>query len=202
MLINCAISHDRRLAGPGGAPVTLSDEEDLRRVHAMRAAMDAILVGAGTVVADDPSLRVKAPLAEGSDPVRVVLDSRLRCPATSRVFVSPPQTLLYHASKPEPRGDAELVQIPAGVGGLDLVAVLEDLASRGIESVMVEGGAAVIASFLSQGLWDEMTVYEAPVELGDGPAFPRPAQLREWGVFETAGLPQGEGWLRRFAPGR
>ncbi len=180
----------------------LSDEEDLRRVHAMRAAMDAILVGAGTVVADDPSLRVKAALAAGADPVRVVLDPNLRCPRSARVFEAPPRTLLYHACAPAARGDAELVRVPEGEGGLDLVAVLEDLAARGIESVMVEGGAAVLAAFLSQGLWDEMTVYEAVVELGDGPAFPRPAQLREWGVVETAAVAKGDGWLRTFAPSR
>ncbi len=170
----------------------------------MRAALDAILVGAGTIINDDPSLRVKSALAgdDASDPVRVVLDSGLRCPPAARVFQTPPKTLLYHSSPAEPRGDAELVRVPGGDGGLDLVAVLDDLGSRGITSVMVEGGAAVLESFLSQGLWDEMTVYEADVELGDGPAFPRPARLREWGVVETAAVPKGAGWLRTFAPSR
>ncbi len=180
----------------------LSDEEDLRRVHGMRAAMDAILVGAGTVTADDPSLRVKSALAAGADPIRVVLDPNLRCPATSRVFFAPPQTLVYHVCEPQPRGDAALVRVAVGDGGLDLVEVLGDLAARDIKSVMVEGGAAVLASFLAQGLWDEMTVFEASAELGDGPAFPRPAQLREWGVVETAAVAKGDGWLRTFAPSR
>ncbi len=89
MLLNCAVSMDGRLALAGGARARLSSEEDLRRVQQLRAAVDAIVVGVGTVLLDDPSLRVHWELLgrpPGRNPTRVVLDSRGRTPAGARIL--------------------------------------------------------------------------------------------------------------------
>ncbi len=208
VLLNCAVSQDRHLAGPDGQPVRLSDALDMQRVHAMRAGVDAILVGVGTVLKDDPSLLVKAEYVDRAladrHPMRVVLDTRLRTPATARVLQGDTPTIVYHAAgdKAAAAGldGAELVRVPKVMERVDLEAVLQDLSGRGIESVMVEGGAEVLAAFLEAGCWDEWSVYEAPVHLGGGPAIPTPAQLREWGVAMTSEMARGDGWLRCFAP--
>lgn len=201
IVLNCAVSRDGHLAGEDGQPVLLSDEEDLRRVHGMRASADAILVGVGTVLADDPSLRVKPQYAQGEDPLRVVLDSRLRTPATARVVDGSAPTVVYHAVQAKTRvGHADLVRVPLDAVGVDLHAVLADLADRAVELLLVEGGAQVLAAFLEAGLWDEWTVYEAPVDLGSGPALPSPSRLRQWGVAQASAVARGEGWLRTYAP--
>lgn len=200
VLLNCAVSQDGHIAGPDGRPTRLSDDEDLRRVHALRAGCDAILVGVGTVVADDPSLQVKPDYAVGQSPVRVVLDTHGRIPPGSRVLDGAVTTLVFHADG-EPQPGAEWIRVPASFDGVDLNAVLRVLEERGIESLMVEGGAGVLAAFLRSGLWDEWTVYEAPVHLGGGPALPRPAKLKEWGVEELSSIARGEGWLKSFGPG-
>lgn len=202
VLLNCATSRDGFLAGPDPAPVRLSDETDMQRVHHLRAGSDAILVGVGTILGDDPSLRVKPRYAAGSDPMRVILDTRLRTPVDARVCDGGAPTVIYHASDEEgPHGEAELVQVPMGPGGVDLKAVLADLGEREVECLMVEGGSKVLASFLEQGCWDEWTLYEAPMDLGSGPAIPSPGQRRQWGIEETAAIAQGDGWLRTFNPG-
>lgn len=173
VLLNCACSLDGRLAAPDGSPIRLSDDGDLRRVHRMRAASDAILVGVGTVLADDPSLRVKAHMAHGPDPLRVVLDTHGRIPPGARVLDGSAPTLVitgpggkapvgaYHAQVPVEAGKA---------GRLDLAAVLALLWDRGVRTVMVEGGGRVLRTFLEADLWDAWTLYQAPVLVGgDGP---------------------------------
>ena len=174
VLLNCAATLDGRIAAAGGGPLRISDDDDLRRVHRMRADCDAILVGVGTVLADDPSLRVKPEFAEGPDPLRVVLDTRLRTPRTARVLDGSAPTLVFHAPDATsglPPGMTDAVRRDPG-GGLDLEAVLEVLRDGGVESLMVEGGASVLASFLRAGLWDRWTLYQAPWTAGTGPGLP------------------------------
>ncbi len=182
----------------------LSDDLDMRRVHAMRAGADAILVGVGTVLLDDPSLLVKdeyvTPDLAGRHPLRVVLDTHLRTPATARVLRGDAATRIYHQTKKAELPGATLVRVPTEGDHVSLEAVLDDLGANGIQTVMVEGGAAILSAFLEQGLWDEWTVYEAPTNLSGGPSLPRPAQLREWGVALTSEMARGEGWLRSYAP--
>lgn len=209
VLLNCAASLDGKLAAADGSPLRLSDEADLRRVHRLRADCDAILVGIGTVRADDPSLRVK-PALLGSDaqaardPLRVVLDSRGRTPEDARVLDGSAPTLVVHAEGVERDwGAGENVAVPERDGRLDLDAVLAALAARGVASVLVEGGGRVLRSFLEAGAWDGFTLYQAPVLIGGrGPSlWPGGASDPPWNVGDRAqGAPAGAGVLWTFEP--
>ncbi len=163
------MSLDGRIAGRDGAPMLFSDEADRQRVHEMRAAHDAILVGVGTVLSDDPGLRVdRKRVAVAQDPLRVVLDSSLRTPAQARVCTGA-DTRVYHREGLQARDQEGVVFVPvpaAEDAGLDLLAVLRDLARIGVRSLMVEGGSRVIGSFLAAGLVDEVFVFVAPVVVG------------------------------------
>lgn len=201
--LNCAVSRDGRLAAPDGSPLRLSDERDLRRVHGLRAELGAILVGVGTVVADDPSLRVKAAYAEGPDPLRVVLDPRGRTPQGARILQGDAPTLVLHGpGMDRDWGDAEPREVPLdGSGRIAPVTVVATLSHRGVASLLVEGGAEVLRSFLASDVWQVCTVYEAPVEVGgDGPALPPPADWPPaFGVVGEA-VVAGEGRLWTFRP--
>jgi riboflavin-specific deaminase-like protein len=143
----------------------------------MRARHDAVLIGRGTALADDPELTVR--LARGRNPVRVVLDSRLSLPLTAKLFnlPDPEKTLILCAAgagvkriKAVQNTGAEALplEIPAGARGLPPAAVLSALGARGIRSVLVEGGEKIFSSFLREGLWDSLSVFIAPLILGGG----------------------------------
>ncbi len=187
--VNCAISLDGRLANRDGSPLRLSDAHDMRRVHGLRAACDAILVGVGTVLADDPSLRLKQDLAEGNDPTPVILDTGARVPAGARVMRE--GTLWVHADDVHPTVPPGVVSLPVprGTRGVDLEAMLEALEGHGIGSLLVEGGAAVLRSFLETDAWDVLTVYQAPVAVGGGPSFPGIGEAPWW----PHAVPQAQG---------
>lgn len=167
ILINCAASVDGKIANPDGTRALLSGKKDLRRVHLMRNGADAILVGVGTILADDPSLAVKEEFVKKGrrTPLKVVLDSSCRTTRDARVLSSPGPTLIATAEEcQESVPGAEMVR--CGKGRVDLGALMKVLASRGVWTVLVEGGGITIASFLREGLWDQMTIYYAPVVMG------------------------------------
>lgn len=169
---NAAVSLDGRIALPSGARARLSGPEDKARVHRLRHAHDAILVGIGTVLADDPELLVDpslAGVAQPRHPLRVVLDARLRTPPAARVLRGPAPTLVLtteQAARPLPGAEV----LACGKERILASDALALLASRGVRSLLVEGGARVHASFLAGGLYDLLTVYVAPVVLGGGPS--------------------------------
>lgn len=172
VLLNCAASLDGRIALPGGAPLRISGPEDLARVHRLRAEVDGVLVGVNTVLADDPSLLVKwdlAGLPPARQPARVVLDSRLRTPKDARVRDGRARLVLVAAEGADGlKGDGADVVV-AGARGktrVDLREALVALEALGIKSLLVEGGGTVLAAFLEAGLWDRLTVYQAPLLLG------------------------------------
>lgn len=171
VFLNCATSHDGRLAAADGSPVRFSDDADLARVHEMRAECDAILVGIETVLNDDPHLTVKPEHAEGDHPLRVVLDTHGRVPPDSRVLDDAAPTLVVTGPDAAPVPGAQQLRVPLDSDGrLDLEAMLFVLDGLGIRSVMVEGGQAVLHAFLESGLWDRLTVFQAAEPLGgDGP---------------------------------
>ncbi|MCI4358102.1 MAG: dihydrofolate reductase family protein [Thermoplasmata archaeon] len=169
VFVNCAISLDGRLAYAGGRRAMLSGPEDLRRVQRLRAASSAILVGAGTVLADDPSLRVHWDLLSeppGPGPVRIILDSMGRTPEGSRVLDGSQPTLIAVSERCERRFPATAEMLVAGRERVELDRLWSLLAGRGLRSVLVEGGGNVIASVLRSGSFDRVTVYVAPVVIG------------------------------------
>lgn len=147
-------------------------------VHRLRNLFDAIMVGVGTVVVDDPALSTRLPGSrKGRDPLRVVLDTGLRMPAEARLLNqdSPARTLIFcgedaDAGKAEvlvSRG-AEIHRVARGVtGGVDLRQVLLELGRQGIVSVMVEGGSEVHGSMLNERLYDSAYLFYAPIFAGD-----------------------------------
>jgi 3,4-dihydroxy 2-butanone 4-phosphate synthase/GTP cyclohydrolase II len=168
-----AQSLDGRLTVERGRPTALSGPQSSRLTHRLRAAHDAILVGVGTVIADDPQLSVRH--VQGRNPQPVVLDSRLRMPLESRLLQRanlPVWIATTPAAEPEKRAalqgaGARLLLLPAdSQGRVSLTALLSVLAENGVNSLMVEGGAQVITAFLSQGLADWVAVTIAPVFLG------------------------------------
>lgn len=165
----------------------ITGDESRAYVHDLRSRHDAILVGLGTVQTDDPQLNVRAKrLAPGGkrEVLRVVLDSHLRTPLTAKVLVAipkTPRTLLLAAAparKTEPAffsrqqqltaAGAEVVVIDHGESGLDLRLALQVLAQRGVQSLLVEGGSRVHASFIAAGFVDEIAAFFAPKLAGGG----------------------------------
>jgi diaminohydroxyphosphoribosylaminopyrimidine deaminase/5-amino-6-(5-phosphoribosylamino)uracil reductase len=158
------------------APVWITGPEARAAAHQLRAARDAVLVGSGTVLADDPRLTVRLggrrPVAP---PLRVVLDGRLRTPVRAQVVSRAAPTLIFtRRGAPAARvralraAGAEVVELAAARGRLPVAGVLRALAERDIQSVLVEGGAAIHGAFIRAGLVDEVVLYVAPRLLGGG----------------------------------
>jgi riboflavin-specific deaminase-like protein len=190
-----AASLDGRVAGPAGEPIQLSGEADLRRVNALRAASDAIAVGIGTVLADDPRLTARPeprPPRE-EQPLRVVVDSRLRVPDEARVLDDRADTLVLAAQQGEVPG-AE-VREAAGSDGVDLAAGLADVEERGVERLLVEGGPTLAAALLAAGLVDRWHLYLAPRVLGAGPSLASALEGVETELEPRSRAPLGEGTL-------
>jgi diaminohydroxyphosphoribosylaminopyrimidine deaminase/5-amino-6-(5-phosphoribosylamino)uracil reductase len=177
VILKLAVSADDRIAAAGHKPVAITGEVARMRVHLLRAQCDAILIGIGTVRADDPLLNCRLPGMEARSPVRVVLDRALRIPGTSKLVHSARQTPLWvMASKlAEAPAAAKLgaagaqvlhVAAAATPPGLDLAAVLHTLSEKGISRLLVEGGARVASSFVAAGLVDEIWLLRGPGSIG------------------------------------
>ncbi|HXF35968.1 MAG TPA: GTP cyclohydrolase II RibA [Actinomycetota bacterium] len=173
VVLKYAQTLDGRIATRTGDARWISGPRERAVAHALRAACDAVLVGAGTVLADDPRLTVR--LVPGASPIRVVLDGRLRTAPQARVYdpEAPTVVLTTPAAPPERRerlrGLGVVVrEVPAGAEGVELSAGLRALAEMGIGSVLVEGGARVLTSFLRAGLADRVVVSVAPSIMGAG----------------------------------
>lgn len=166
---------DGRIATLSGNSKWIGGAGDLRHTHRLRALCDAVIVGAGTVRADDPQLTTR--LCQGPSPVRVVIDAERRLARDYGVFRDGLPTLLAAAaSGPARHGTAEALLVPRGPhGGLDLAALLAALAARGLRKIFVEGGGQTVSGFLRAGLLDRLHVTVAPMILGSGrPAFDLP----------------------------
>jgi 2,5-diamino-6-(ribosylamino)-4(3H)-pyrimidinone 5'-phosphate reductase len=206
---NCAMSLDGRLAYAGGRRARLSGPEDLRRVHALRAECQSIVVGVGTVRADDPSLRVKWDLLErdpGPEPLRIVLDSQGSVGPSARVLDGAVPTLLATAHGIHRELPPNVEQFAAGRDRVDLAALLAELHRRGQRRILVEGGGQVFASFFREGLVDRLTIYVASVLIGGSTApglFAGPETL---GAESALSLDRGDaepmddGWLLTYRP--
>jgi diaminohydroxyphosphoribosylaminopyrimidine deaminase/5-amino-6-(5-phosphoribosylamino)uracil reductase len=182
VILKLAVSSDDKIGSAGREPVAISGEAAKARVHLLRAQCDAILVGIGTVLADDPRLTCRLPGMEAQSPVRVVLDRSLRMPGSSRLVHSARETPLWIVTSNLAEAPAAMklgasgaqvirVATATAVRGLDLAAVLHALAEKGITRLLVEGGARVASSFVAAGLVDEVWLLRGPDAVGaDGVA--------------------------------
>ncbi len=162
-----AQSWDGSIALQAGQALALSNPLALRLTHQLRSLHDGILVGIGTVLADDPQLTVRE--CPGPSPQPIVLDSQLRIPPTARLCASGQRRcwVLSNDTVSSERQDIELIRLPGNARGhLDLAVALQALWRRGIRSLMVEGGANVITAFLQAGLADALVLTVAPVFAG------------------------------------
>ena len=200
--LKLAASLDGKIATRLGESQWITGEQARARGHRLRATHDAIMVGSGTALADDPTLTCRLPGLERRSPVRVVLDRRCRLPLTSRLVRHAgeiPVWLITSMELPEetmrPFREAGIEIIPIGLDSekrLDLAEAIGALADRGITRLVVEGGAAVAASLLKAKLVDRLVWFQAPLIIGgDG----RPAvqdlsmdRLAETPVFERIAL--------------
>ena len=165
VIINAAMSVDGKIALPDGQAVRLSNDEDVRRVHELRSKVDAILVGVGTVLADDPKLTIKSEYAKGRNPLRVVLDSNGKTPVGAHVLDGSAPTLIVTSGRSE-RVFQHAEVLRCGKDEVDLAQLLDRLAERGVRTILVEGGSTVIWSFLRHRLADELKVFVASRVLG------------------------------------
>jgi diaminohydroxyphosphoribosylaminopyrimidine deaminase/5-amino-6-(5-phosphoribosylamino)uracil reductase len=186
-----AMSLDGRIATATRESQWISSPQGRRWALALREEHDAILVGSGTVLADDPRLDRRLGLAAGPN-VRAVLDRRLRTPPGARLFTVEGPALIYTQSPDEERR-ARLEERGAAVIGLPAVepgAVLADLWERGVRSVLVEGGSEMLASFVASGLYDRVMVDCAPLLIGGAGA---PGPLAGEGFQSLAGAARLDG---------
>lgn len=168
--LKMAMSLDGKVATRSGRPRWITGPESRTLVHRMRDTSDAILVGVNTVIRDNPRLTTRLGRSRGHDPVRVILDSRLRIPRGARVLRlrSKSPTILATTVKGRVLRGAEILPCrPDKTGRVDLRDLLKKLGQRGIVSLMVEGGATVFESFVTQKLADKWTLFLAPVFIGD-----------------------------------
>lgn len=164
--LKIATSLDGRIGTSSGESQWITGPESRLQGHRLRDTHDAVLVGVETVLADDPRLTVRLLDGEkGRDPLRVVLDSRLRTPAFARLATA--GTLIVTTREPQPIGEAEVVRVTPDANNRPAIeAVLELLSARGVKSLMIEGGGRVAACFVAAGVIDAIEWFRAPILLG------------------------------------
>jgi len=175
VLLKLALSADGKVGAAGRKPVAITGEAARTQVSLLRARSDAILVGFGTVLSDNPALTCRLPGMIDHSPVRVVLDAELRVPLSYSVVATARETPTWIVCAPSASAMAEQVlrdkglevlRVDAKEGRLDLAQVVKILAERGITRLMVEGGPTVAASFVKADLVDEAILFHSPKTIG------------------------------------
>ncbi len=215
VFVNVAASIDGKISDERRVQLRISCEEDLRRVDELRASSDAVMVGIGTVLSDNPRLTVKSAElrtkrveeGKGENPIRVVVDSRCRIPVDSEILNDDAETIVAVSERAE-KGRVETIRKKAkaevvvlGKELVDLKALMDYLWWRGIRKLMVEGGATLISSLFAENLVDEIYVYHAPMVIGgknsptvcDGKSLIPPRRLKLIDVSKV-----GEGVVTRW----
>jgi len=175
VMLKTAVSKDGFIAPmqrEDRAPVWLTGEEARADVQRLRHANDALITGVGTVLADDPELTDRTGLTRRRNLLRVVLDSDLRTPLTSKIFNGSRDLVFVTGKEPSPEVRREFQARGAEIAvAKDLGRLLRMLQERNIRSVLVEAGSRVNGAFLRAGLVDKVVMYASPVELGEGVPF-------------------------------
>ena len=163
-------SLDGRIATTSGHSHYINGPEGLAHLHRLRALVDAVVVGIGTVLADDPQLTVRR--IAGPHPARVIVDPRGRLPVTARVLTADGVDRLvvtHEDARLDLPAGVETVMLPAHSGHIAPASILAALAARGFRRIMIEGGAHTISRFLAARCFDRLHVIVAPLILGAGP---------------------------------
>ncbi len=173
VILKIASSLDGKIATRTGESRWITGEEARLKVHELRNEVDAVLVGIGTVLKDDPSLTVRLHRGGTRDPLRVVVDAYGRTPLEAKVLKGPGRPLIAVSKEaPSERVEAleahgaEILRIDAMQGRISLTTLLQELGRRGIMSVMIEGGSTLNASALEEGVVDKILLFVAPIIIG------------------------------------
>lgn len=165
VIVNVAQSLNGFIAGRDGERTRISSDEDLERVHNLRSSVDAVLVGANTVIKDNPDLKVRNKGGmPGKQPLRVVLDSRLTIQDSSRILDGTVRTLVFTENAERAVPNAEKVMFAKGT--MTVSNILTKLGSLGVKRVLVEGGRSVINQFISSGFINEFYIYIGDIIIG------------------------------------
>jgi 2,5-diamino-6-(ribosylamino)-4(3H)-pyrimidinone 5'-phosphate reductase len=212
IIVNVAMSADGKLSTRERRQVKISGIQDFNRVDRLKAGSDAVMVGIGTVLADDPSLTVKAEecrhnrVKRGADehPVRIVVDSRARISPEASIFrKGTGKRVIAVSEKADPAKVASLrnlaVVIVAGKDNVDLVRLMDKLEEMGIQRIMVEGGGTLIAGLIKAGLVDEIYTFIGNIIIGgkdaptltDGDGFIRESDFCKLTLLETRKIEAG-----------
>jgi diaminohydroxyphosphoribosylaminopyrimidine deaminase/5-amino-6-(5-phosphoribosylamino)uracil reductase len=173
--LKLALSLDGRLAAPDGSARWITDRATRARVHGRRSEVDAVIVGAGTVLADDPRLTARHDDGAARQPARVIVDTTGRIPPAARVLAPGAEVIVATTSLAShevqtawKEAGAEVAVLPRGGGGVDLGALLAFLGERPMVEVLCEGGARLATSLLAERLVDRLELHYGPVLLGEG----------------------------------
>lgn len=179
VVVNAAMSVDGKLSSREREQIAISGSRDFDRVDALRAESDAVMVGVGTVLADDPSLTVdserrraeRTEAGESPNPARVVADSQLRTPMDARILSDEAETFVLTSADPPHEVARQLetagaTLVRAGNRRVDLPAALDTLESHGIDQLMVEGGGELIYSLFAADLVDRLSVFVGSLVIG------------------------------------
>ncbi|MBL9096098.1 MAG: bifunctional diaminohydroxyphosphoribosylaminopyrimidine deaminase/5-amino-6-(5-phosphoribosylamino)uracil reductase RibD [Alphaproteobacteria bacterium] len=189
--LKLATTLDGKIALPSGASRWITGERAREHVHLLRAQHDAVMVGVGTALADDPELNCRLPALGPKRNPRIVVDSLARLPGTSKLAQTAREqpvwllTAAVQAASALAAQGVEVLPVPATQQGLDLSAALNTLAERGLTRVLVEGGATLAASLLAADLVDHVLWYRAPTIMGEGLA-----ALASMNVSDLGALPR------------
>ncbi|WP_292727248.1 2,5-diamino-6-(ribosylamino)-4(3H)-pyrimidinone 5'-phosphate reductase [Methanoculleus sp.] len=212
VFVNIAMSADGKISTRERRQVRISGNEDYSRVDRIKAESDAIMVGIGTVLADNPSLTVKSPelragrraAGEDENPIRVVVDSRGRIPLDADILQKGSGKRVVAVSREALPGTVETLRqhatvVLAGDETVDLGILLEELYRQGVRRLMVEGGGTLIWALFAQGLVDELQTFVGNIVIGgkdaptpaDGTGFLREADFARLRIIEAVRLDEG-----------
>jgi len=164
------MSADGKIALPNRKQLRISCDKDMERMYKLRNEFDAVLVGIGSILSDNPKLTVKEKYVKNPcQPIRIILDSKCKTPVDSYAVNQITKTLIITKKRCDKNfeNNVEIIECPTDLDGLiDLEIMLDILHKRGIKTLMIEGGGTVIWSFLRKDLVDDLYVYIAPIIIG------------------------------------